>query len=303
MNLKESLDMKKNIGFTYNQSSLVPYSQIPQPYYSSFDDYLRNDPQAQKMINQGFDLRGLGELLDTVLDMGKDIGLETTREMLQGGATPMDAAKIVVAREIISYLQPEIDRVRNQSLDKFNKNLLALLPKMKKVIEQKGTSSSRELISMIDNKLKSVIPFASKKNVEEIKDDNQENVLLNAIPNEDISVDLSYVGISPDIKLTLANPREMFNRVYNNELQTSIDKNIVVPMQNVLDREVVKPLKKRAVIVGSSIFALGALTTLGGVWAYLHFKGKKENNYPTNNNSYPKKAYNAPMQPRQYNKK
>lgn len=296
-NLKESLDMKKNIGFNYNRSSLVPYSQIPQASYSSFDDYLGNDPQARHMINQGFDLRGLGELLDDVLNMGQDIGLDTARQ-IAGGASPMDAAKITIARELVSFLQPEIDKIRDQNLDKINKSLLEVLPKIKVLIEKKGTASSRKLVEMIDAKLKSLIPFSSKKKIKDTDDQEGENLLLSAIPNEDVFVDLASIGISPDIKLKLANPRQMFDRVYNKDMQNSLEKNVVVPMQGVIDKEVVKPLKKRAVIVGSSIFALGALTALGSVWAYMHFKGKKEKDgiSSTNTNIQQKQGYSSGYQ-------
>lgn len=289
--------MKKNIGFNYNQSSLVPYSQIPQASYSSFDDYLRNDPQAQYMISQGFDLNGLGDFLDTILESGQDVGLDTVKQ-IAGGASPMDAAKITIARELISFLQPEIDKIRDQNLDKINKSLLEILPKIKDMIEKKGTTSSRKLIEMIDAKLKSLIPFSSKKKTKESSDKDEGNLLLNAIPNEDIFVDFAAIGISPDIKIKLANPREMFNRVYTQDVQNSLEKNVVVPMQGVLDKEVVKPLKKRAVIVGSSIFALGALTALGGVWAYMHFKGKKEKDgiSSANTNTQQKQGYSNQYQ-------
>lgn len=258
--------MRKKIGIPHNKSDLIPYSSISNYHYASYDDFLRKDKQAQHLIQQGVDLKGLGDFFSDLFGGGSSSDSS-------GG--PLDTMKIAFAQQLIQTIQPSIDAIRLQTIQDIRNQVLAILPIMKQKIESGGTPTSRKLIELIDSKIKSYVPLLSTSSMPNIEGDvlNEETEpLLTLIPNRDVFIDFQAPGLLPNVKVNAGNPRQMALDFYTPELQDSISTNIVVPMEQVIKQQVVEPIENRALLVGTGVFLLGALTTLGGVWAYNKLK-------------------------------
>lgn len=258
--------MRKKIGNPYNKSDLISYSSISSYPYISYDDFLRKDKQAQHLIQQGVDLKGLGDLFSDLLSVG----------LSSDSMGPLDSMKIAFIQQIMKTIQPSIDNIRSQTIQDLRNQILTLLPTMKQKIESGGTPTSRKLIGIIDSKIKSYVPFVSSSlpipSIEYDVVNEETEPLLNLLPNRDVFVDLESAGFSSESKINVGNPRQMALELYTPEVEDSININIVKPMEKIIEKEIVQPIENRAMLVGTGVFLLGALTTLGGVWAYNKLK-------------------------------
>lgn len=174
--------------------------------------------------------------------------------------------------EILRKLQPEIDKMRDGAIITVKKHIIEKLPTVRKLIEENGPAIAEKLIMLLDNRLRELVGMTIRQVQEKTGFKNAQG---DPAKPEEIEPFAVITSLVPDMEvsaqgLKLANPQTMTKMLLDKQLDEAIKTNVVIPMNNTVQKNLAPAVKKRATIGAASIFGLGALTALIGVGIYTY---------------------------------
>jgi hypothetical protein len=184
-------------------------------------------------------------------------------------------AIIAFKKQIIQRLQPEIDRVRREALVDLKKEVIAQLPSMKLLIEQKGS----ELIDALQKQIaleivRSSMPWVDVGAPTIITPGDRglevEKDLILQIPN---LISNKEIAIN-DLKF--GNPKDISQELLTPDVVDSIQQNISIPLRQNIKTHLVAPIRKQIAYSSLGSFGLGIAITIAGYTMYGVLKKKKE---------------------------
>lgn len=184
-------------------------------------------------------------------------------------------AILAFKRQVIQKLQPEIDRVRQETLADLKKDIIAQLPSMRALIEQK----SPELIAALQKQIalevvRSSIPWISVGTPTVITPGDEglvaEKDLISQtpmlIPNKEIEIN----------ELKFGNPHLIAQDLLTPDVIDAIQQNVSIPMRQSLRTHLVVPIGKKLAITSIASFGLGVVVTVAGYSIYNVIKQNKQ---------------------------
>ncbi len=212
---------------------------------------------------------------DPVLNGILDSIFETVSDTMDYFQDIPENAILAFKKQIIQRLQPEIDRVRREALVDLKKEVIAQLPSMKLLIEQKGP----ELIDALQKQIalevvRSSVPWVNVGAPTIITPGDRglevEKDLILQIPN---LISNKEIAIN-DLKF--GNPKDISQELLTPDVVDSIQQNISIPLRQNIKTHLAAPIRKQIAYSSLGSFGLGIAVTIAGYTMYGVLKKKKE---------------------------